>query len=87
MAQRFYHMILLPRVRENLSDSKKLNHQLFEALKKSCYKPGAFYKGIVIPLCEEGDCTRKEAFVIGSVIRKKRLPLLHSAAAILKIGM
>ncbi len=30
----------------------KLNLHLYEALKKSLYKPAAFFKGVLFPLCE-----------------------------------
>lgn len=33
-------------------NSGKLNVQLYEALKKGLYKPAAFFKGILFPLCE-----------------------------------
>ena len=41
-----------------------------QALKKALYKPAAFYKGIVLPLCESGTCTLREATVLSSVIKK-----------------
>jgi hypothetical protein len=37
-------LILLPRIRQELSQGKKLKFQLYMALKKSLYKPAAFYK-------------------------------------------
>ncbi|XP_050432162.1 bystin [Adelges cooleyi] len=86
MAQRFYNLVLLPRVRDDIDEYKKLNFHLYEALKKSLFKPGAFMKGILIPLCESGTCTLREAIIIGSVIGKNSIPMLHSAAAILKLA-
>ena len=56
------------------------------ALKKSLYKPAAFFKGLLLPLCESGDCTLREAAIIGSVLVKVSVPVLHSAAALLKIA-
>ena len=56
------------------------------ALKKSLYKPAAFFKGFLLPLCESGDCTLREAAIIGSVLVKVSVPVLHSAAALLKIA-
>ena len=41
-----------------------------QALKKALYKPAAFYKGVVLPLCESGTCTLREATVLSSVIKK-----------------
>ncbi|KAF8929794.1 snoRNA-binding rRNA-processing protein [Haplosporangium bisporale] len=56
------------------------------ALKKSLYKSKAFFKGILFPLCESGTCTLKEAAVVGSVITKVSIPVLHSAAALLRLA-
>ena len=33
---------------------RKLNYHLYQALKKAMYKPAAFFKGILLPLCEVG---------------------------------
>lgn len=52
MAQRFFNLVLLPRVRDDISEYKKLNFHLYQALRKALFKPGAFMKGILIPLCE-----------------------------------
>jgi essential nuclear protein 1 len=52
MAQRFYNVYLLPRVRDEIQEKKRLPRPMYMALKKAVYKPAAFYKGIVLPLCE-----------------------------------
>lgn len=85
MAQRFYNLVLLPRVRDDLSEYKKLNVHLYNALKRALFKPAAFMKGIILPLLESGDCTLREAIIFGSVVAKNRIPVLHSAACLLKI--
>ena len=46
----------------------------------------AFFKGILIPLCESGDCTLREAVILSSVLTRTSIPVLHSAAAMLKIA-
>lgn len=51
-AERFYKLVLLPRVREDIRKNKRLHFALYQALKKSLYKPAAFNKGILFPLCE-----------------------------------
>lgn len=139
MAQRFYSLVLLPRVIEDIKEHKKLNYHLYLALKKALYKPAAFYKGILLPLCEvpsnkihiiccllhisslfelffielilltmncyklieliwinwtdcidcfvqSGHCTLREATIVGSVLSKVSIPVLHSSAAIMKIA-
>ena len=77
---------MLPRIRNDVAQNKKLNSHHYEALKKSIYKPAAFFKGIVLGLCEEPDCTLKEATIIASVVGKMSIPVLHSAAALLKLA-
>lgn len=44
LAQRFLALVLLPRVRRDIAEHKRLHFALFQALKKATYKPGAFYK-------------------------------------------
>lgn len=81
----FYSDILLPRCLEDISAMKKLNYHLYQALVKAVYKPGAFCKGILFPLCSDGDrgCTMRQATVFASVVAKVSIPMLHSAAALL----
>lgn len=86
MAQRFYNLVLLPRIRDDLAEYKRLNFHLYQALRKALYKPAAFMKGILLPLLESGTCTLREAVIIGSVITKNSIPILHSSAALLKIA-
>ncbi|RZC85358.1 hypothetical protein C5167_041540 [Papaver somniferum] len=69
-AQRFYSSVLLPRVREDIRKNKRLHFDLYRALKKSVYKPQAFNKGILFPLCKSGTCTVREAVIVGSIIQK-----------------
>jgi essential nuclear protein 1 len=52
MAQRFFNLVLLPRVRDDIAEYKKLNFHLFQALLEALFKPGAFFKGFLLPLCE-----------------------------------
>lgn len=86
MAQRFYNLVLLPRIRDDITEYKKLNFHLYQALRKALFKPGGFMKGILLPLLESGTCTLREAVIIGSIISKNSIPMLHSSAAILKIA-
>ncbi|ORY95736.1 Bystin-domain-containing protein [Syncephalastrum racemosum] len=85
-AQRFFTLVLLERVRDDIQENKKLNYHLYMALKKAMYKPAAFFKGILFPLCESGTCTLKEASIMGSVLQRVSVPVLHSAAALLRLA-
>lgn len=86
MAQRFFNLVLLPRVRDDIAEYKRLNYHLYMSLKKGLFKPAAFFKGIVLPLCESGSCTLREATIVSSVLVKTSVPVLHSAATMLKIA-
>ncbi|XP_068125582.1 bystin [Hyperolius riggenbachi] len=86
LAQRFYNLVLLPRVQDDIAEYKRLNFHLYMALVKALFKPGAWFKGILIPMCESGVCTLREAVIIGSVLTKCSIPVLHSSAAMLKIA-
>jgi len=86
LAQKFYFTVLLPQLREDIKTHKKLNWHIYMALKKAMYKSAAFYKGILIPLCEARDCSLREAIIVSSVIRKVSVPALQSSVALLKIA-
>lgn len=85
MAQRFYNLVLLPRIRDDLAEYSRLNAHLYTALRKALFKPAAFMKGVILPLLESGDCTLREAIIIGSVLSRNQIPVLHSSACLLKI--
>ncbi|KAH9909098.1 Bystin-domain-containing protein [Xylariomycetidae sp. FL2044] len=81
VARRFMEMILLDHVRSDIYETKKLNVHLFNAVKKSLYKPAAFFKGFLFPLVEDG-CSLREATIISAVLARISIPVLHSGAAI-----
>lgn len=58
---------------------------LYKALKKALYKPAAFFKGFLFPLVSSGTCTLREAHIVSSVLVRVSIPVLHSAAALLRL--
>lgn len=90
---RFLRMFLLPKLRSDYAVSRHVNAHHYMSLKKAIYKPTAFFKGIVIPLCEvkrlhifqSSDLTLREATIISSVIAKSSVPSIYSAAALAKL--
>ncbi|KAL3229108.1 Essential nuclear protein 1 [Nakaseomyces bracarensis] len=82
-AQKFINMVLLDRFRDNIETSPdhSLNYHIYRAIKKSLYKPSAFFKGFLFPLVESG-CNVREATIAGSVLAKVSVPVLHSSAAL-----
>lgn len=66
MAQRFYNLVLLPRVRDDIAEYKRLNFHLYMALKKALFKPGAWFKG---KMQKQGKGGRQSSrFVIGECL-------------------
>ncbi|KAG0657165.1 snoRNA-binding rRNA-processing protein [Rhodotorula mucilaginosa] len=79
-SQKYYKEILLEKVREEIGETGKLSVHTYMALKKAMYKPAAFFKGLL------GTCTLREAAILGSVLTKVSVPVLHSGAALLKLA-
>uniref|UniRef100_A0AC35F3Z1 Uncharacterized protein n=1 Tax=Panagrolaimus sp. PS1159 TaxID=55785 RepID=A0AC35F3Z1_9BILA len=84
--QRFQNTILLPSIRDEIAAHKKLSQHLYECVFKSCFKPSAFYKGIVLPPAASESCTLTESVIIGSVILKRHIPAMQSCAAIYQLA-
>ncbi|CAN1250736.1 ENP1 [Linum perenne] len=78
-AERFCRLVLLPRIRDDIRKNKRLHFALYQSLKKCMFKPAAFNKGILFPLCKSGTCNLREAVIIGSVIQKCSVALLKLA--------
>jgi essential nuclear protein 1 len=85
VAQEFISTVLLNRVREEIYETKKLNVHTYNALRKALYKPACFFKGLLFPLVSSGTCSLREAHIVSSVIARVSIPVLHSAAALLRM--
>ena len=86
LAQRYFNLVLLPAVRADIKQNKKLHFQLYQSLKKAMFKPLAFMKGILLPVADAPDCTLKEAVIIGSIVGKLTVPMAYGAAALFKLA-
>lgn len=62
-AEEFYKTWLVPSVRRDLANNKKLNVHLYDSLKKALYKTNAWFKGVMFELCDE-HTTSKEVKVV-----------------------
>lgn len=85
MAQRFYALILLPATLDDIDENRRLNYHYYAGLKKAVYKPAAFFKGIVLPMCDQ-QCSLRHAVVVCSVLAKVTVPAAHSAVTLLKLA-
>lgn len=86
MAQRFYAAILLPIIHERLLEEKKLHPAMYMAVRKALFKPIAFFKGFLLPLAMDEECTLREALVIASILQRCHLPPVPTAVAIVKMA-
>lgn len=43
-------------------------------------------QGLLLPLCQSGTCTLREAVILSSVLTRVSLPMLHSAAALARLA-
>ena len=84
-AQEFISTVLLDRVRDEIHETKKLNVHTYNSVKKALYKPACFFKGFLFPLVSSGTCSLREAHIVSSVIARVSIPVLHSAAALLRM--
>lgn len=83
LAEKFYAKVLLPAVRADIKKNGKLNIHFYKCLKKAIFKPSGFFKGIILPLSDS--TSAKEASIIGSIIKKCSIPVIHSSACIMKL--
>jgi len=83
-AQRFFNLVLLPSVRDNIRCTKKLNFHYYQSVRKAIFKPKAFYRGIIIPLCQSG-CTAREAIILCGILGKSNIPRIHTVTALFKL--
>ncbi|KAH3903408.1 probable Essential nuclear protein 1 [Saccharomycodes ludwigii] len=82
-ATKFVNIVLLPRFQMEIENTEKhnVNYHTYRALKKSLYKPSAFFKGFLFPLVDQR-CNVREAVIAASVLQKVSVPILHSSAAL-----
>eukprot|EP00796_Vickermania_ingenoplastis_P011649 gene11649-8032_t len=86
MAQRFYAAVLLPIVHDRLLEEKKLHPALYMAVRKALFKPVAFFKGFLLPLATDEECTLREALIIASILQRSHLPPVPTAVTLVKIA-
>lgn len=68
MLESFFKNTLLPAVRSDIVQHKKLNVHYYQALKRALFKPAQFFKGIIFPLTK--GATAKESIIVGSILNK-----------------
>jgi essential nuclear protein 1 len=85
MAQRFYSLVLVPKVQAMVEADGRLNFHIYDALKRAIYKPTAFFKGIILPMAAQG-CSSREAICYASVLSKISIPTMHAAVTMLQLA-
>ena len=69
-AQLFLSKVVLDAIRDDIRENKKLSVHYYAALKRSMYKPGAFFKGIIFPMLDVCSCLfLKHSFILTFIVR------------------
>lgn len=76
---------LVPSATESPIQTRRI-HERFVVADSSPSGHKRIFLGILLPLLESGTCTLREAIIVGSVVARNSIPLLHSSAAMLKIA-
>merc|ERR1712113_144938 len=85
MSQSFFSTILLPRIRKNIRENRKIHSTLYQALKKSLNRPVAFFGGIILPSCKLFNCTLRDTVILSCLINRASIPASISLSALLQL--
>lgn len=83
--ERYANLVLLPRIRNEIQENRRLHFMIFQSIKKALLEPEAFYKGVLLPLCGSCNSTIRETNILSSVLRQMSIPRAPSTAALLKL--
>lgn len=83
--KKFFTYILLDILQYHLENSHKLSAKVWQALLKSGRRPKPYIFGILIPIVEQNNFSKKEAKIFTQVIVRVKLPLEYSNAFLFKI--
>mmetsp|Transcript_12999 Transcript_12999/g.20848 ORF Transcript_12999/g.20848 Transcript_12999/m.20848 type:complete len:442 (+) Transcript_12999:77-1402(+) len=86
VAQKFYMLVLLPRIRQDIESHKRLNYHLYRSVKKAIFKPTAFFRGLLLPMAMDC-CTLREAVIMCSILSKCSIPVLYASVAMMKLAV
>lgn len=53
-----------------MKKNRKLNYHFYSALRRGFFKPAAWFRGVLFPLCEDPTTTIREAEILASIIVK-----------------
>ncbi len=63
----------------------KRAHNYNYMIKLACHSCSPLLQGILLPLCATRTATLREAVILSSVLKRTSIPVLHSAAALLRM--
>ncbi|KAL0399550.1 UNVERIFIED_CONTAM: Bystin [Sesamum radiatum] len=86
--ERFYKLVLLPRVREDIRKNKRCSaFCLYDNALLRCKKVKAYlFQASGCSAHMSRTCNLREAVIVGSIIEKISIPPLHSSVALLKLA-
>jgi len=77
----------VPAIRKDIAKNKKLNYQYFAALQKGFWKPAAWFRGILFPICKDPELKSREATILSSILHNRSIPATHASIAIMKLTL
>ncbi|OIR59144.1 MAG: bystin-domain-containing protein [Amphiamblys sp. WSBS2006] len=82
----FLASVLLPAARQDFAENKKLSRNHYDAVRAALFKPQEFFRGFVLPMCEDRGTSSKEAAIIAGIVSKKHVPMLHVSAVLVLLA-
>ncbi|CAL8106633.1 unnamed protein product [Calicophoron daubneyi] len=80
-ALHFYENYLLPKVKEDIEENRRLSVQLFEALIASMFRPEEFVSGVFLPWVQS-DMSKTEGVILSHLMKKASLRVRFGAVAL-----
>ncbi|KAA3674638.1 essential nuclear protein 1 [Paragonimus westermani] len=77
----FYENYLLPKVKQDIEENRRLCVQLFEALIASMFRPEEFVSGVFLPWIQS-EMSKTEGIILAHLIKKATLKARFAAVAL-----
>ncbi|THD20809.1 hypothetical protein D915_008470 [Fasciola hepatica] len=77
----FYGNYLLPKVKQDIEENRRLCVQLFEALIASMFRPEEFVSGVFLPWIQS-EMSKTEGVILAHLIRKATLKARFASVAL-----
>ncbi|CAH8584006.1 unnamed protein product [Heterobilharzia americana] len=80
-AHHFYELYLLPKVKQDIEENRRLCFHLFEALIRSMFRPEEFISGVYLPWVQS-EMSKTEGLILSNLIKRATLKSRFAAVAL-----